>query len=610
MKLAGKIREAKKPLSKKKRKLCLIIAAAVVLVLAAGYTVFIAPLLEREQWIYKEEQVKRGTLRVGVTESGSLEYGITSVFYELDLDVSEEDDEDESGESVEKYLKIEEVCVKSGERITEGELLFRFTQDSVEDVRTLLKSAAAGAESEYAEAQSEYSLSLLQAKADYESRMLEEQYASAIYGYAAQMVKNEAAAIQVEINQRTANIASLEEALEEAEEDYQEVWEDFQEAQKPSVEENSTVNFMLMQKEYLNLQEKYEAAKSALSRARQTLEDNAAELASLQLQLTSAQSRSETERLEVEETYQESLINGKNAQINYNAQLETLEETLLEAEQERDSVQEKLEAFEAFVGEDGCLYADGEGIVTSVGYEAGDRLREKGVMLSYAAPDKMTLSVDVTQEDIVNLQVGDKVDITFLAYEDVSYEGSIQSIQTTATSSNSNTVSYTVVITVEGDTTALYGGMTADIVFVKEQREDTLYISKKAIVEKEGKTCVYQKNLLGGMELKEVETGIDNGVSIEILSGLEEGETIYLASRVSSENAVMSGGVETGMEETAGKTGFGEAMDGAAMEGGFGGMPDGANSEGKPGGADFEGGFGGAPGGAEPGGGIPDGGRR
>lgn len=604
MKLAGKIREAKKPLSKKKRKLCLIIAAAAVLVLAACYTVFIAPLLEKEQWIYKEEQVKRGTLKVGVTESGSLEYGITSVFYELDLDVSEEDDEDEeeSGENVQKYLKIEEVCVKAGERITEGELLFRFTQDSVEDVRTLLKSAAAEAESEYAEAQSEYSLSLLQAKADYESRMLEEQYASAIYGYAAQAVKNEAAAIQVEINQRTANIASLEEALAEAEEDYQEIWEDFQEAQKPSIEENSTVNFMLMQKEYLNLQEKYENAKSALSRAKQALEDNAAELASLQLQLTSAQSRSETERLEAEETYQESLINGKNAQINYNAQLETLEETLLEAEQERDSVLEKLEAFEAFVGEDGCLYADGEGIVTSVGYEAGDRLREKGVMLSYAAPDEMTLSVDVTQEDIVDLQVGDKVDITFLAYGDVSYEGSIQSIHTTATSSSSNTVSYTVVIAVEGDTTSLYGGMTADIVFVKEQREDTLYISKKAIVEEEGKTYVYQKNLLGGMELKEVETGIDNGVSIEILSGLEEGETIYLASRVSSENAVMSGNGETGAEAASGAAGFGEMPDGAD----FGGIPDGADFEagfgGMPGGADFEGeaggmNFGGAPGG-------------
>ncbi len=612
MRLTGKEREAKKPLSKKKRKLLCVIAAAAVLIFAACYTVFIAPLLEKEQWIYKEEQVKRGTLKVGVTESGSLEYGITSVLYELDLDISGEDDEDDGDEeeSVQKYLKIEEVCVKAGQRIREGELLFRFTQDSVEDVRALLKSAAAEAETEYAEAQSEYSLSLLQAEADYEGQKLEEQYASAIYGYAAQAAKNEAAAIQVEINQRTANTASLEEAIAEAEKDYQEVWEEFQGAEKPSIEENSTVNFMLMQKEYLNLQEKYENARNALTQAQQALEDNAAELALLRIQLTAAQAKSETERLEAEETYQESIISGKNAQINYTAQLETLEETLLEAKKERDSVQEKLEAFEAFVGEDGCLYADGEGIVTSVGYEAGDRLRQAGVMLSYAAPDAMTLSVDVTQEDIVDLRVEDKVDISFLAYEEVSYEGSIQSIHTTATSSNSNTVSYTVVIAVEGDTTALYGGMTADIVFVKEQREDTLYISKKAIVKEEGKTYVYQKGVLGGMELKEVETGIDNGVSIEILSGLEEGETIYLASRVSSENAVMNGNGEADTQDVRGTEGFGEASTDAEREGGFSGMPDSAGFDGESGGMNFEGGFQGAPGGADLGGGRPEGGRR
>ena len=55
----------------------------------------------------------------------------------------------------------------------------------------------------------------------------------------------------------------------------------------------------------------------------------------------------------------------------------------------------------------------------------------------------------------------------------------------------------------------------------------------RAIVEENGKTYVYRKTALGGRELAEVETGITNGVDIEILSGLEEGDTIYLASKVS-----------------------------------------------------------------------------
>ena len=179
-------------------------------------------------------------------------------------------------------------------------------------------------------------------------------------------------------------------------------------------------------------------------------------------------------------------------------------------------------------------------MITEVSYEAGDRLTTTGALFSYATSDDMRISVDVTQEDIVDLKVGAAVDITFTAYPEDSYTGSILSINTTATSDYSNTVSYTVEISVEGELEQLYGGMTADVIFVTEEKEDVLYVSRKAIVEENGKTYVYRKTALGGRELAEVETGITNGVDIEILSGLEEGDIIYLASKVSSEAEVKS----------------------------------------------------------------------
>lgn len=593
----------RKPLGKKRKRLLLIIAAGILLVSAAGYTVFIAPLLEKEQWIYKEETVERGTMKIGVSESGSLEYGVTYVLYDLDLDVSKDDedeeDEEDGDETVQKYLKIEEVYVKPGQRISKGDILFKFTQDSISDVRTLLKSAVAEAGSEYAQARTEYNLSALEAGTDYEIRKLDEQYASSIYQQSSRSVSNETAILQVEINQRTANIASLQKKAEEAAENYNEASQNFLGAEKPSVEDYSTVNFLTMQKQYLNLQTQYENAKTALNRAQQELEDNAREIETLQKELAAVSAKSMISKLDVDETYRENLINGENARINYDAKLESLQETLQEAEEEKDKIQEQLEAFEAFVGEDGCLYADGTGIVTEVVYEAGDRLRDVGALLSYAAPEDMTISVDVTQEDIVDLQVGDKVDITFTAYKEDSYEGSIRSINTTATSRESNTVSYTVVIAVEGDTAPLYGGMTADIIFVTEQKEDVLYISKKAVVEENGKSYVYYKTPMGGRELKEVEVGIDNGIHIEILSGLEEGDTIYLASRVSSENAVMSNA--SGTDKAASGNDFeGMGSDVPDGAGGFEGMPGG---EGNPGGGGLPWG-GGSPGGeGNPGGG-------
>lgn len=580
-----------------KKKRIIIIAAVLLLVLAAGYTVFIAPMLQQEKWIYKETMVERGAITVGVVESGALEYGITAINYDLDLWVDDEDsDDDDAGEEEEasqKYLKIEEVYVSSGQRISEGTELLKFTEDSVSDVRRLLQSALADAKVAYNEAEAEYELSALEAETDYKVKGVNKSYASTIYQNAKSSIGNDISSMQAQINQRTANISSLEEEVEAAREDYEEALEAYESA-KEGMESTGT-----MQTQYLNAQSRYQAAKTALEQAEENLEENAEQIERLTSQIKVASAKSSIEALEAEQDYQQSIINGDNAEIIYNAEIEELKEDLQEAEQDKEKIEKQLEAFEAFVGENGILYADGTGIVTQVAYEKGDSLINAGTMIAYASPEDMTISVDVTQEDVVALTVGDKVDITFNAYEDTVYEGRILSIDTTATSRNSNTISYTVVIGVSGDTKLLYGGMTADITFVTEEKEDVLYISKKALIEQNDKTYVYIKTALGGMGLKEIQIGISNGTSVEIVSGLEEGDTIYIASRISSEaeiegtspqesNAEKS---DTAVEGAQGSVqneirgGMEQGFDGFDMPNDLGGMwggPDGNGREARP----------------------------
>lgn len=533
-----------KSLTNKQKKLILSGIALLLLILAACYTVFIAPLLQKEQWIYKEETVERSTLKVGVTESGSLEYNTKSIDYDLTLDVSDddEDDSDDDDDTVQKYLKIEEIYAASGQRVTEGEELLKFTEDSVEAVRALLQNAVVEAQADYAEAESTYELSLLEAQTDYDTQKISASYAASIRNTSGTSVTNKVASLQVQLEQKQANTASLQEKLTEAQEDYQDALEDY-EAAKEGYEgagTDNTVNFMTIQNGYLSARSKYQQAKSALTQAEDALSENESAITDLQNQLAAAQAKQKIDKLDTEETYQEAVITGQNAQTTYNAAVEDLKETLQEAEETKEKREEQLQAFEDFVGSDGILYATEDGVITEVSYEAGDRLTTTGALFSYATSDDMRISVDVTQEDIVDLQVGDAVDITFTAYPEDSYTGSILSINTTATSDYSNTVSYTVEISVEGELEQLYGGMTADVIFVTEEKEDVLYVSRKAIVEENGKTYVYRKTALGGRELAEVETGITNGVDIEILSGLEEGDTIYLASKVSSEAEVKS----------------------------------------------------------------------
>ena len=532
-------RQAWKDLGKKKRTIIYIIIAFALLLSAAAYTVFIAPLLEKEQWVYKEAAVERGSLIIGVSESGSLEYGIQTIIYDLDLDVSDDDDEDDDEDAVQKYLKIEEVYMAAGQRIIEGDPVLKFTDGSVTAVRKLLESALVDAQVAYNEAEAEYDLAVLEAQIDYDTQKVSQSYASSLYSSASSSIDNEISSMQVEINRRNANITSLEEKLADAQEDYDDALETYQDAKSvyDQTGTDNTVNYMTIQSEYLSALNKYQSAKTALEQAQDNLTDNTKQIESLTGRISAAQAKKSINKLDAEQSYQESVISGENAQITYNAQIESLKETLKESEDDKTKIEDQLAAFEEFVGTDGILYVDETGIVTEVAYEAGDTLTTAGTIVSYATPEDMTISVDVTQEDVVALAVGDSVEITFNAYPDTTYEGTILSIDTTATSAGSVTVSYTVIIGVNGDTELLYGGMTADIMFVTEEKDDVLYISQKAIVQQNEKTYVYVGNALS-KELQEVKTGISNGMNVEILSGLEEGDIIYIASKVSSEAEV------------------------------------------------------------------------
>ena len=400
MKLKRPHFEKLKSLTKKQKKLILAGIALLLLILAACYTVFIAPLLQKEQWIYKEETVERGTLKVGVTESGSLEYNTKSIDYDLNLDVSDddEDDSDDDDDTVQKYLKIEEIYAASGQRVMEGEELLKFTEDSVEAVRALLQNAVVKAQSDYAEAESTYELSLLEAQTDYDTQKISASYAASIRNTSGTSVTNKVASLQVQLEQKQANAASLQEKLTEAQEDYQDALETY-EAAKEGYEgagTDNTVNFMTIQNGYLSARSKYQQAKSALTQAEDALSENESAITDLQNQLAAAQAKQKIDKLDTEETYQEAVITGQNAQTTYNAAVEDLKETLQEAEETKEKREEQLQAFEDFVGSDGILYATEDGVITEVSYEAGDRLTTTGALFSYATSDDMRISVDVT----------------------------------------------------------------------------------------------------------------------------------------------------------------------------------------------------------------------
>ena len=121
----------------------LVLAGTAFLALAAVcvYTVFIRPNLTAETVIYMESQVQSGSLVQGIIESGSITLQESYIRYDLDINYSEDEEEDDEEEEASRYLQIEEVYAVQGQRMQEGDPLFKLSQDSIAAVRRKLQKA-------------------------------------------------------------------------------------------------------------------------------------------------------------------------------------------------------------------------------------------------------------------------------------------------------------------------------------------------------------------------------------------------------------------------------------------------------------------------------------
>lgn len=533
-----KIEIKKIKIKKKYRKIIAAAAALVLVIVAAGYTVFIAPNLDKEEWVYKELTVERGELAIGVTESGTLEYKATSQIYDLELASGEDDDEDDEDEEEEtvKYLKVETVHAAVGQRINEGEAILTFTPDSVAGVRKLLETEKSEAQVALAEAKSEYNLEVLDVEKTYQERLIKAQAAQSELDTAIAEPGWDIQDCQLQITLLYDEITDLAEQWDEVEKTRYTSCAEYNDLYETLKDTADTTDYAKLHAKYVTAKETYENAVQKQADIKKQIADDYEKIAEYEEKVADVYAKLDLTNLEGQQEYDSAVTAGELAESVKNAELDSLMTDVEEAEEELQDCTEKLEKFEEFV-QDGTIYAGGTGIITEIGYEEGDSLVNTGTIISYTTAEDMRISVDVSQEDIVNLAVGDTVDIEFSAYEDEKYTGTITSIMTTATSEYAATVSYPVTIKVEGDTSKLYGGMTADVTFVTEKKEDVVYVSKTAVFEENGKSYVYVSGADGEMEAKEVVTGIENSFYIEIADGLTEGDIVYAASKVSSKKA-------------------------------------------------------------------------
>jgi HlyD family secretion protein len=222
-------------MSKKIIKRIIIAAIIIVIVAAAYYTLFIKPNLSTETVVYKENTAQYGLLQRGVTESGSVEFGLTTQLYDLDISTDDEDDDDDDDEDDEEnYLKIEEVYVAVGQRIEKGDAIYKFTQNSINDVRKTLTYAQTEAKIALSEAQTNYNVGVIQAGLSYDETMLDTSLAESTYNNTVARLYNDMAIKSLKIQQLLADIYKQQLAL--VDDDYREQKADIIEAYEDAID--------------------------------------------------------------------------------------------------------------------------------------------------------------------------------------------------------------------------------------------------------------------------------------------------------------------------------------------------------------------------------------
>lgn len=508
-----------------------------LLLMAAVYTVCLKPDGNEETYIYKETTVEYGDLVQGIMESGTVELLTGTQDYDVVIDEDEEDDDDDDDDDEDtRYLKVEEVYVQQGQRIREGDPLLKVTERSVRSVRRYLRSSQADAQIALEELQNEYEINQLSAKHDYISSVTEASLAQLKYD-------TDNAQIALELQQIADSIAVLRNEIEQTEKDLADTWDDYADLKEEyekyqrryyEWDKDNLYEYVPLRTQYLDAKQKYEDETENRQDKREEMADKQQEILDKIEEYQRLAGQTERSQMTSRQELESSTLAGEMAEDVYTYSLKSLEEDIAQAQKELADLDDVMADFDAFVGEGGIVYAESDGLVTNVAYEAGDILREDSALITYVKEDDYVITIDVAQEDVPYVKVGDTVTIEFGAYPDEIYEGVIREITTTQVSENTATVSYPVTVEIKGDTKELYGGMTGDVTFVTDEADQVNYVSKKAIVKDQGKTYVYVKNDKDEMVLQEVTTGFTDGVNIQIISGLDRGDTVYIASRVSA----------------------------------------------------------------------------
>lgn len=417
-------------------------------------------------------------------------------------------------------MMVEEVYVEAGSTVAEGDALFKiddesmadakaYYEDAISDAETALQSAKIDFESGVLEAESELSSTKLAADTAQDTYEAQEAYDEAVEEISdyQDAIDNGTYYTQVGINEKQSAVDAAQAALTEKQTQLSDAQSSSQAAKnayaadmanmKTQIEAGASYTDLAaladqLAADYTAVQEaadalsqsqtEAESANSALQLANQTFQkaveeyntkvteanEKIAELTDELEELSDACDEAERNETTAQpallQQYEEAVLEGKYADTEYEASLETLQSAVDEAQDTLDELKEQQSALLAI--EDGVVCADRDGTLASVTYEAGDTLIKNTAFASYYDLDTILISVEVSQNDIAKLAVGDTVQVQISGSRMGAIDGTVYSIASEKTSGGSmSNVTYAVIVAVDNTDGTLTTGVQATVKF-------------------------------------------------------------------------------------------------------------------------------------------------
>jgi len=226
--------------------------------------------------------------------------------------------------------------------------------------------------------------------------------------------------------------------------------------------------------------------------------------------------------LEEFETSQQALADAKaNLDVIANQMNQGVPASILSAQANAQKAQTIIAAAQK-QRDDLVLRAPRAGVIGYRQVEAGDIVSQGQKLLSIY--DNRTLYVDcqVSEQDLAAFFIGMNVNV---GIESIGQSVSGQVIYISPSVDTTN-LTYTVRVLIDNEAGTLKSGMFTRSILNTVLRPNTLVISKDALLEKNGEQYVFVVDDKNAVKQRTVKIGARGDATVEILSGLDEGEKV------------------------------------------------------------------------------------